>query len=104
MWGDVAMILFSCVAANHLGLIQAIEEKLGFRIPIVNCSRCFSYWCVLVYTAIETRYLILSVAISFLCSMLAPWVELLMGITDKIFNYAYDTIYTATESDFEDGA
>ena len=105
IWIDVAMILFSCVAANHLGLIQAVEKVLDRELPIVNCSRCFSFWCVLFYMAVATNEIIVPVATSFLCAALAPWLELLMGLTDKFFNYAYDKIYTTgknyTEADTE---
>jgi hypothetical protein len=105
VWSDVAMILFSCVAANHLGLIQAVEKVLDRELPIMNCSRCFSFWCVLSYMAVATNEIIVPVATSFLCAALAPWLELLMGLTDKFFNYAYDKIYTTgedcTETDTE---
>lgn len=104
-WNDVAMILFSCVAANHLGLVHAIERVMERELPIVNCPRCFSFWCILFYMVITNSPLILTLATSFLCAALASWLELLMGLTDKLFNYAYDKIYTterdSTETDTE---
>ena len=29
-WSDIACIVFVCVTANHLGLVKAVEEKIGF--------------------------------------------------------------------------
>ena len=98
-WIDVAMILFSCVAANHLGLVHAIEDITDRELPIINCSRCFSFWCVLFYMILTKHMIILSFATSFLTAALAPWIELLMGFTDILFNKLYDTIYTTTEND-----
>ena len=105
---DVAMILFSCVAANHLGLVHAIEKAIDRELPIINCPRCFSFWCVLFYMVLTGHAVIASVATSFLCSALAPWVKLLMGFTDRKYNRLYDKIFAATEdesiteSDFEE--
>lgn len=94
---DVAMILFSCVAANHLGLIHAIEDVFKINLPIVNCPRCFSFWCSLAYLLLSHHGIIVSIATSFLCSALAPWLNLLMGFIDTKFNYYYDKIYPTEE-------
>ena len=104
VWSDVAMILFSCVAANHLGLVSAIEKVTDKELHIVNCPRCFSFWCVLLYMMITAHMIILSFATSFLCAALAPWVELLMGFTDNKFNELYDKIYPATEDEGSTGS
>lgn len=98
-WSDVAMILFSCVAANHLGLISAIEKTTGYELIIINCSRCFTYWSVLMYSLFITNSILLSFATSFLAAVLAPWIEMLMGFIDNLYNKLYDTIYPATEND-----
>lgn len=96
-WFDVAMILFSCVAANHLGLVNAIEKVINKRLPIFNCPRCLSFWSVLAYMIFAPNGVIVSVATSFLCASLAHWVSLIMGFTDKLFNELYDKIYSTTE-------
>ena len=96
---DVAMILFSCVAANHLGLVHAIEEITDRELPIVNCPRCFSFWCVLFYMIFVSHSIIMSVATSFLCAALAPWVKLFMGLSDKIYNDLYDKIFATTDNE-----
>ena len=96
-WIDVAMILFSCVAANHLGLISAFEKTTGYELVIINCSRCFTYWSVLIYSLFFTNSILLSFATSFMAAGLATWIELLMGYTDNLFNKLYDKIYPTTE-------
>ena len=98
-WIDVAMIMFSCVASNHLGLIGAIEHVIGHKLFIINCSRCFTFWSVLMFMMFTTMDYALSFATSFLSAALAPWLELLMGFTDKLYNRLYDTIYTTTEDE-----
>lgn len=98
-WIDVAMILFSCVAANHLGLVHAIEKVTDRELPIVNCPRCFSFWCVLAYMTFALHGMVVSVATSFLCAALAPWVKLLMGFLDKLYDDLYDKIFTTTENE-----
>ena len=102
-WIDVAMILFVCVAANHLGLISAIEGVLKIKLPIINCPRCISCWTVMAYLLITRHALIPSVATSFLCAALAPWLNLLMGFIDTKFNWLYDKIYSTAEDEPSEG-
>lgn len=96
MWYDAAMILFACVCANHLGLVSAVEDKAGIRLPVVNCSKCFSFWSVLLYFLFHCG-VIKAVAVSFLFSYLAVWLELGMGYVDTLYNRLYDTIYTTKD-------
>ena len=93
MWIDIASIVFVCVTANHLGLIKAIEEELERELPILNCCKCFTFWVTLPYTLIVTRSPFTSLAISFLCSYLAIWLELLEGYVDVLYNKLYGKIY-----------
>lgn len=93
MWIDIASIVFVCVTANHLGLIKAIEEELERELPILNCCKCFSFWVTLPYTLIVTHSPFTSLAISFLCSYLAIWLELLEGYVDVFYNKFYGKIY-----------
>ena len=37
-WIDIAGIVFACTAANHLGLIQAVEMVIHRRLPIVSVA------------------------------------------------------------------
>ena len=91
---DIAMLVLSAVLANHLGLIEAIEKVIRHKIPILNCAKCLSFWCVLVYCLATYHNAIASVAISFICAYLAVWLELLCGVIDTIYDRVYESIYT----------
>lgn len=92
MWTDIAMIVFICTTANHLGLIGAIEETLHVKLPIINCAKCFTMWATFSYTI---KYgLIDSLAISFLASYTAVWLELAEGVIDKLYSMIYDKVYS----------
>ena len=98
-WFDVAMILFICVAMNHLGLINAIEQVIKKELPIINCCKCASFWFTLIYLLLTCNNIIVSIATSFLCSALAPWVNLVMGYFDTKFNSFYDKIFSIAENE-----
>ncbi len=98
-WEDIAMLVFACVSANHLGLIEAMERAIRHRIPIANCPKCFTFWSVLFTTYLTGWNMIAALAISFLCAYLAIWLELLMAFIDLIFQKLYETIYPNTGTD-----
>lgn len=98
MWIDIASIVFVCVTANHLGLVKAIEDVIGTELPIVNCVKCFTWWVTFAYTAFAMHALILPLAISFLASYSALWLELLEAFIDTLYLKLYDKI-TTTHSD-----
>lgn len=93
---DIACIIVVCVAANHLGLIAAIEQTIGREIPIVNCPKCFTFWTTLIYGIDAHADLLPMLAISFLCAWLAIWLELGMGIIDYLYNKVYEKIFVST--------
>lgn len=99
MWLDTACILFTCVTANHLGLIYAIEEVTGIRLPVVNCCKCFTFWSVLSLWFASSQPVAVSFAVSFLSAYLAVWLELAEGYIDYIYNKVYEKIYDNTEND-----
>ena len=96
-WIDIACIVFACVTAIHLGLVKAIEEIIDRELKVVNCPRCLSCWSVFAYTIITSHKPIPSLAISFLCSYLAIWLELFEGFIDTLYTKLYETIYPDTE-------
>lgn len=93
---DVAMLVFTAVMINHLGLIEAVEEIIKRKIPIVNCCKCLSFWLVLAYMLINGYNVINSVATSFLCAWAATWIELLLGIIDYYYCKVYENFYSET--------
>ena len=116
-WSEVAFITFSCVAANHLGLVATAEGIIKRPLPIINCPKCFTFWSVLIYGlltlclsspgfAVSIGFadaLITTIAVSFLSSFLARWLHLLMAYTDHFYNKFYDTLFPTTNTP-SDGA
>ena len=92
-WIDIASIVFICVTSIHLGLVKAVEDVTNRELRIVNCPKCFTWWSVLAYTIITSRSVITSLAISFLCSYIALWLELFEGFVDSIYRKVYEKIY-----------
>ena len=93
MWIDIACIVFVCVTMNHLGLIGKLEEIMG-ELPIFNCPKCSTFWCSLPcglwYVGFSDIPLVL--AISFLASYSALWLELLEAYIDTLYMMAYEKI------------
>lgn len=98
---DIAGIVFACTAANHLGLIKAIEGIIRKEIPVVNCPKCASFWAALIYLLMGTKGNLLEIpfvlAISFLCAWSAIWLDLFMGIIDHFYLKVYEQIYPTTD-------
>ena len=94
-WIDIAGIVFACTAANHLGLIQAVETVIHRRLPIVSCVKCLTFWAVLVYELWRVGFSDIPtvLAISFLFAWSAIWLDLFMGIIDKLYLKIYGKIY-----------
>ena len=90
---DIASIMIACVAANHLGLISAIESITGLRLYVINCPKCFTFWATLAYGIDSQQDILPMLAVSFFCAYLAIWLELGMGMIDYLYNKVYEKIY-----------
>ena len=99
MWLDTVSIVFACVTANHLGLVSAAEGVVGAKLPIVNCPKCCSFWCVLTYQLVTDCNPLTSLAVSFLASYVAIWLELCEGFIDSLYLTLYEKIYSEPEYD-----
>jgi hypothetical protein len=92
---------------NHLGLIKAIEEATERELPVINCPKCSSFWFTLIYALLGIkgffREIPFVLAISFLASYMAIWLELLEGYIDTLYNKLYDKIYPTADTT-DDGA
>ena len=106
-WSEVAFITFSCVAANHLGLVATAEGIIKKPLPVINCPKCFTFWSVLIYGFLSNGFsvsigftdaIITTIAVSFLSSFLARWLHLLMAYTDHFYNKFYDTLFPTTNT------
>ena len=96
-WIDIASIVFISVTMNHLGLIGEIEHIYGHRLKIVDCPKCAAFWLTTVYGlwGMKSFYgeILTLLAVSFLASYSAIWLELIEGIIDNLYKKIYDTIY-----------
>lgn len=92
-WNEVVMIWFSCVAANHLGLVAAIEETIEHSLPIMNCPKCLTFWALMGYGMFAHENIFVTTATSFLFAYLASWLELGMGFIDTLYMMLYEKIY-----------
>ena len=105
-WSDVLMIVFSATAANHLGLVAAAESVIRHRLPVLNCPKCAAFWLVLIYGCSVCCDSIAALppaipgilAAAFLSAWSAIWLDLLMGIIDKLYIKVYDTFYPTTDT------
>lgn len=105
-WLDVLMIVFSATAANHLGLVAAAENIIRHRLPVLNCPKCAAFWLVLIYgcsvccdsNAALPPTIPGILAAAFLSAWSAIWLDLLMGIIDKLYIKVYDTFYPTTDT------
>ena len=101
-WIDIASIVFVCVTMNHLGLIGKIEEVSGKVIPILNCPKCASFWATLIYGlwGMCRGYgdFVNILAISFLSSYIAIWLELFEGFIDTLYLKLYGKIYKTSDN------
>ena len=98
MWIDIASIVFVCVTMNHLGLVGEIGKIIGKDIPILSCPKCATFWFTLAYMIGKMGLSIipqipLVLAVSFLASYAALWVELAEGYIDTLYTRTYEKIY-----------
>lgn len=92
---DVAAVTLASVLVNHMGLIEAIEGMIKHKLPIINCSRCLTFWsvlCLLCCNNVAAKPTTI-VATSFLAAYAATWLELLFGIIDKQYEKIYEKTY-----------
>lgn len=109
-WIDIVSIVFVCVTANHLGLVEAIQTVTKYnRFPIISCPKCFTFWSALAYGlwCVGFSDIPMVLAVSFLASYVAIWLELLEGFVDTIYLKLYEKIYRnqddTTAADANDG-
>lgn len=98
----VVMVALSCVLAIHMGLIDAVEERLCFKFRVLNCTKCFTFWSVLALGALRRHGLVVSVATAFICSYLALWLDLGLSYLSKYYNRWYEKINTEADEADED--
>ena len=101
-WLNDLMITFSAVAANHLGLVSAIERTVQHRLPIINCPKCMTFWTVLAYGIVTDfnhfEHILELIAVALLAAWAAIWLELAMGFIDQLYLKSYEQIYPTADT------
>ena len=86
------VIMFICTAMNHMGLVGAVEDELGFELPIVGCIKCSTFWITFTYLLFTQKAILIPMATAFILSYLSVWLELLMGFIDSFYIKCYEKI------------
>ena len=92
---EVAMIMFSCVMAIHMGLVDAVLKVLRLQnrnIPVIQCPKCLTFHAVLWFLILTGENVILSLATAFLTSYIAIWFDLFLGLMDVWYEDIYNRI------------
>ena len=105
-WRAIAAIVFICTAVNHLGLISTFERIIKRKLWIIDCPKCLSFWSVMTYGVAEANSSLFTLnsslrllAIAFLGSYLAIWLNLFMYAIDTLYNRIYGKIEDYNEED-----
>ena len=98
------MLMVSVVLFNHMGLSEAIEKVTHYKFRIMSCSKCGTFWAVLIYQLVTETNIVASVTAAFALSYTAIWFELLLGYLSYLYETAYDKIQTAPSSEDEANA
>lgn len=98
---DIASIVFVCTAANHIGPIPDIEAFIERKLPVIGCIKCLTFWAVFGYgcycIATYGTSIAAVLAISFLSAWASIWLDLIMGMIDRLYLKIYDAFYPTTD-------
>ena len=86
------MIALSCVLFVTMGLAEAIQGYVPFKLRIMTCPKCLTFWSVLVYSLISGQGLVQSIASSFIIAYIALWSALVLDALTLFYNYLYEKI------------
>ena len=92
---EAIVIMFCCVMSIHMGLTDAILGVCRLQdkpVPIITCPKCLSFHTVLWFMVFTGHLIIYSIAIAFLMSYAAIWLDLLLGLMDQRYEDIYDSI------------
>lgn len=97
------MILLACIVTVsavlfiHLGLSETIQRIIHLKVQPLNCSKCLSFWSVLLVLLYHRYNLLYSVGVSFISAYAALWMELSLGLLSNLYDKLYGKIYTTEE-------
>ena len=95
---ETALITISCVLFVNMGLSDAIQKVLHFRISILTCPKCLAFWSCISWNFVHyTNYPVI-IAISFFFSYLSLWLSLLYDYLSLLYNNCYEQITKTSDS------
>ena len=89
---EMAMVALSCILFVSMGLAQAIQDYIPFRLRVLTCPKCLTFWSVLAYNLITGQGVIRSIAVSFITAYIALWAALALDILTLLYNWIYEKI------------
>lgn len=96
---NAIMVMLICTLANHMGLVSAIEERMGFKILVLDCVKCSVFWTTLTAGLLSRQAVLTSAVMAFVYSYLALWLELLLCQVDSLYLKCYEKIVSNTGAD-----
>lgn len=84
-WIAVMVMLAACLA-QHLGLSQAIANVIH---KVSKCSKCLSFWCVLIALVSVRCDLVIALLLSILMSYLSHYFNLVLMILNNIYDWLW---------------
>lgn len=93
------IIMLCAVLVNHLGLIEAMEKVIGFKLPIINCCKCLTFWSVLFYISLPDLPKVEGLLTALLMAYGSIWTELLFGLIDLAYDQIYRKFFTGQQAE-----
>ena len=102
MWKDALLISLSCVLFIQMGLSDVIQHALRFRLRIISCPKCLTFWSIIAYLSITGHGSVVEiVAVSFLFAYLALWLALVYDALAALYNNLYEQITQTSDTSEE---
>ena len=95
----IVLIWFSCVMFIHMGLADAVAQRLKLQSPLLSCAKCLSFWSVLGYSLLVVQLPLPNcLATAFLMAYASLWAELGLGKIARM----YEELSNHLESEAEE--
>lgn len=99
MWGVMSIWLSACLFI-HLGLGKAIGRVLRTKFVLLRCSKCLSFWSVLVYSLLFTNLPVEGcLLVAFALAYAALWLDFLLAVIAEKYENLYENLEATRESD-----
>ena len=93
----VGCVVLCCVLFVHMGLGDAVCKTIRRNLFLFHCVKCLTFWTTLVYTLVFTDYVLVEcLAIAFVMSYVALWVDLLFAKISVWYEKWYESVVAKT--------